>query len=496
MQTRLSILNLNMIDRKKIVLDADRDLGIELINFYLSYQLMPESDFHFFYSFASNPARYIESLLARALKLEIHGNFLVINSFIKFNSNLYLEVITAVETLDHEDVAVIASSNDVPLGYFFGRSIFQKKIAQKLFLLRFLCVVSANLDFTYLRMVFELKTSIRLNVIIASFDSSFNFFEKNLPPLYSLTTMHALVAYQKQSELPACRIAVMPSHAGDILFFLKAFTGIAHPFNTILVHQEFVPIVQRITPDLQMIVIEEDSIERGLNTDPSFKNYEREEFFFRKVLYPSIPINAIFYWFRHSVLHSHSKSHMIDQWKFSLTDENFSIVSHEKREKKQQKLTTNKSVLLHLDAGWPLKVYPKHLQEKLIKSLENKGYRVSVLTNQSFSYTCSIIAFENIEKLEKDILAHAIFVGMDSFPVHFSTHILQHPSICLFSLTRPENSNASVFDGYQFMQSHLKCCPCEATAICPKFRYNYCKNFSSPESILEAIDQMWHRYHH
>ena len=84
---------------------------------------------------------------------------------------------------------------------------------------------------------------------------------------------------------------------------------------------------------------------------------------------------------------------------------------------------------------------------------------MDVLTNKSITYSCSTITFENIQKLEKDIMAHAIFIGMDSFPAHFATHILQHPCICLFSSTRPENSNASLFDGYEFMDNHLKCCP-------------------------------------
>jgi hypothetical protein len=493
MQPRLSILNLNTSDQKEIRLNTDRDLAIELINFHLSYEAIPESELHIFYSFAANPGRYIEAIVAQALKIGAKGNFLVMNSFIDVHADLYQQALRAVENRDHEDIALIASSNDVPLGYFFGKSVFQKKMAEKLFYLRFLSVVSANADFMYLRTAFDLKKAIRFDVIEKSFNGKLHFFSESISPLYTLTTMHALLAYQKQSELPACRIAVMPYHAGDLLFFLKAFQEVSHLFNTILVHKEFVPIVQKIAPELQMIVHEEDSPGRGNNTDPSLIDYQEEAFFFRKVLYPSIPSDALFYWFRPSLSYLESKNHMIDQWKFSLTNQNFSIVRHEKREKKWQRPSPNKSILIHFDGGWSLKVYPRHLQETLIKTLQNGGYFVDVLTNKSITYSCSTITFENIQKLEKDIMAHAIFIGMDSFPAHFATHILQHPCICLFSSTRPENSNASLFDGYEFMDNHLKCCPCNRPKICPLLGHTYCKNFSSPTSILEAVHQMWHR---
>ena len=68
--------------------------------------------------------------------------------------------------------------------------------------------------------------------------------------IYSLITHHALRA-------PSKTVAVMPYHAGDVLFFLKALEGVTHPFDCLLIHKEYADIARAVAPDLELILVEE-----------------------------------------------------------------------------------------------------------------------------------------------------------------------------------------------------------------------------------------------
>ncbi len=502
MKTRLSVLHINTSSerigessRKQVCFDSSRNIGIEFIDFPISFAASPESKLHLLHSFASTPARYIEAVVARGIELGIQGNFLVLNPLMKFDSELYDFVISAVAEMDGDDIAVVASLKDQPLGYFFGSAVIGSFFLEKLFRLRFLSALSATLDVTYLQAAFDSKPRLLVSSIQVELDRDSGFYLDGFQGIYTLAALHAKAAFHRSADqLPLLRLAVMPYHAGDILFFLKATENVTHPFNAILIHEEFLPIVQKMRTELEVIIIKESSIRRGPNVDPALTTHEnREELFFFNVIYPHISRDTLFYWFRPSRDYNLSKSHMIDQWKSSLTNNAFTPVREEKRVGSQKTAASGKSALLHFDGGWPLKVYPANAQMKLIELLKIRGYRVSVLTDKPVGYKCEVFPFENLAKLEKNILAHAIFVGMDSFPAHFATHVFKHPTICLYSSTRPDNSNASVFDGYRFMQSDLTCAPCHGDDICPRFSKNFCENFSKPESVAAAIDEMFRR---
>jgi hypothetical protein len=79
---------------------------------------------------------------------------------------------------------------------------------------------------------------------------------------------------------------------------------------------------------------------------------------------------------------------------------------------------------------------------------------------------------------------------MDSFPCHYSAHVLGMPTICLFSSTKPVNSNARHAVNYLYLENGLGCRPCYAVARCPVYRKHSCKNFVSPERVSEEITRM------
>ncbi len=485
---RLSVLHLNPRPRKRVCFDAAKNHGVEFIDFPISYEREPESDLHIMHSLAGTPARYVELLVARASALGAQGSFLVLNPRTYFRHEMYALVVKAALDMQNTQVAVIASSDNCPLAYFFGKDseVFE---TAKLFRLRFLSSVSAALDAEYLRVAIQQNVELRVTHVSDTDYAGGWLAPDSLQGLYSLTTLHALSAW-RESE-PKQRIAVMPYHAGDVLFFLKAALSVPHQFTTLLVHEEFADIVRRVAPDFELILVKEGCPERGPNSDGLLTAHRnREDLFFHQVLYPYIPQGALFYWFRMSKDYSCSKGHMVDQWRHALSHQCGRCVSQESRKLALSKM--DKSVLLHFDGGWLMKVYPQKQQRVLIELLQARGYRVSVVTNKPVDYCrVQVRPFRSLALLEEDIRSHAIFVGMDSFPVHFATHILTHPSICLFSSTKPENSDASIFSGYRFLQSGLRCSPCNMKSKCDKYNAFFCKNFAAPEAVVIAIDEMF-----
>ncbi|HBG46729.1 MAG TPA: hypothetical protein DDW94_07040 [Deltaproteobacteria bacterium] len=68
--------------------------------------------------------------------------------------------------------------------------------------------------------------------------------------------------------------------------------------------------------------------------------------------------------------------------------------------------------------------------------------------------------------------------------------VLALPTICLFSSTKPANSDAPVSERYLYLEKGVSCRPCGAMEQCPKNQKNYCENFVEPESVSEEIMRM------
>ena len=148
-------------------------------------------------------------------------------------------------------------------------------------------------------------------------------------------------------------------------------------------------------------------------------------------------------------------------------------------------------VLLHFDAGWPLKIYPKPDQERLIDLLHEKGYALTVLAeNFGENAKCQVTSFKSYAHFKTLLQTHDMLVGMGSFPAHYSAHVHGLPTLCLFSSTRPENSNAPGLAHYAYLEEGLSCRPCYAIARCPLYQQDRCRNFVSPERVAEEVDRM------
>jgi hypothetical protein len=491
MEHRLLVLHINTWAEKKLTINPAAYPGVELIDFQISYDSQVRTDFNLLHSMASTPARYLEMAIARVGELKAAGGDLLVFNPTSKCSDFGLEDVISREAGGAKQITVVADMLDRPIAYLFPANVIDRLLADHEMLgrLRYLSCTSGVLDVAMLEDA--LGSPVRLSVknIDLEFETNAGFLWHGWRGIYGLTAMHAQRAFKTGNTVE--RIAVMPYHAGDVLFFLKALGSVKHDFTHLLICKEFVAVAKKMVPDLNLIVVEDSCIARGVNLDPEATTHgNREDLYFYNILYPCIPKNALFYYFRLCRNYNHATAHMIDQWKVSLTNDWFPIVSEDfvpvDRQPPQQK-----SVFIHFDGGWPLKIYDSKDQNELISLLKENGFQVSVLTDRPGNYDCAVFPFGNLTLLEERIRNHAIFVGMDSFPVHFAAHVLKHPALCLFSSTRPENSNATPSTRYRAMNRNMSCSPCNGQDICPRYSKPTCANFSSPQEVVAVIKEMF-----
>jgi hypothetical protein len=151
-------------------------------------------------------------------------------------------------------------------------------------------------------------------------------------------------------------------------------------------------------------------------------------------------------------------------------------------------------VLLHLNGGWKLKTYPLKEIRTVIRALKGFGIDVGVIDRPDLEAdgARSWIS-EDSATLKGLVERHHIFVGVDSFPHHFSRLRLGWPTIGLFGNTKPTNSDAAYDDDYQTSDQTLSCNRCGAYDQCPAFGGHECINYAPPEQVVGDILTMAER---
>jgi hypothetical protein len=149
---------------------------------------------------------------------------------------------------------------------------------------------------------------------------------------------------------------------------------------------------------------------------------------------------------------------------------------------------SGKRILLHFDAGWPLKIYPVREQNELIEMLSRSGNEITVLGKRNADHgRYKEVAFDGYQTFKDLLSTQDAVVGMDSFPVHLAVHRLGIPAITLFGPTRPANSNARPSSSYACLERGLPCNPCYALTVCGRDGGSTCANFAAPLDVFDAL---------
>ncbi len=439
----------------------------------LSFESMPDSAY-------ATPARYLLEMARRLRERHPAGQISLFNPLYDLDLIHFLRVVALIDTsCPQTGNFVIADADGHPIGYVFDSPFTE-------FTLSLISTVDATLDSSLLSKLlgepvqlltvkWRLGTATRYN----RFYSVANF------EIYCWLAKHALTLLDSNGSLPPIT-AIMPYHAGDAIFFALAATRTDSAIKKIAIYEGYAEIVEHHAPELSIVPI---------NLPPPFRNgWEiSEEDYFLHHLKAVLPEENLYAFLRPSGDYNRTYFHLIDHFAFALgasprhPDDLVWTHSHLQR----KPIHSPARVLLHFDAGWPMKIYPKDKQERLIDLLLEQGYLVTVLAKTDAQYiNYRSVAFHNYPELLRLLGEQDFIIGMDSFPAHLAAHSLGLPTICLFSSTRPDNSNAPSSPYYAYMEKGLPCRPCYAMTRCPVYGGDQCRNFVSPEEIVQKIRSM------
>ncbi len=466
-----------------------------------------------FHSAFSTPARYVMEIF---LRLSSTGKTMPGRGYFIFNPLFVMEppavaaVFNELEKLhDCMDIVVLGDANNVPVGYFIPPSLDPGEARY----LMLLSTVDSQKDCEFMQKAFFLRAhhltldSVSLSYVL---DSGF-YYNSDYINIYKWTTETAMDVL---SELPGPEVnhdrhigekeisknkeirdsipfnAIMPYQAGDVLFFTIAARNMQTHINGVVVNKVYHNIIVDNMPEMNTV---------SLDLSPPHRDGATlmEEKYFYSIA-EKVPPKCFYYYCRPCRQYNVSLFHLIDHFAFALGASFLSskelLINTKPAPKLYRPEIDNKpfKVLLHFGGGWPIKIYPENYQAELIDLLLSKGYEVTVLRDsspeKSDKYNC--VKFENMAQLVGLLESHHLLLGTDSFPCHYTAHVLGLPTICLFTSTRPENSNARVTDYYNYLERKLSCRPCVAVDICPMNRKQYCENSVDPEVVYNKIVSM------
>lgn len=459
----------------------------------------------------ATPARYLQEIFFRLCLLEEPGREtpkFVFNPLFETNRlNILLVLGTLQKVASSPCIVVLTDRNGLPAGYLFPAWL---KSGDSRFLI-LLSTVNGDTDAELLRRAFFAEAKcVRVDRLYLNQISHNGFSYDDVRKCCQWIAARAVgilktrIPYSPMDEVALREAkeyrdtipftAVMPHHAGDVLFFAIAFNNINTHFSQIVVNHAYLDIVTHTAPGLAALAIHipppnrDENFRRG-NVTPEHVYFEN----FRDTL----PEDSFYYYCRATRNYNLSDFHLIDHFAFALGRHSWTNDSLLFSTKPSPALFTPDvpadpiRVLLHFDGGWSLKIYPKKSQEKLIDLLHAQGYAITVLASVDYEHPkCRVTTFRNYAQFTDLLKTHHILVGMDSFPCHYSAHVLGLPTICLFSSTKPANSNAPLAVNYAYLEIGLSCRPCYAVVECPVYRKPHCKNFVSPEAVANEVAKM------
>lgn len=445
----------------------------------------------------ATPARYVHEIYRRVRAASADGDspVLVFNPLFDLSALELWIALDAVRNLRSMAATIISDGANAPIAYLLP----PRCVGQRHEYLRLLSTVDAELDCELCSRLFECDASrIVVNEISAARAGNNGFHLDENRRIYKWIGERALATIRELGRDPVEGVpfaAIMPHHAGDALFFALAWKRTSSPVRALVVNQSYRSIVDDNAAALAVIPLDETPINRGSEFLAGKVTSEAAYFWtYQAALAP----NYFYLYLRPSRDYNVTRYHLLDHFAFALGASVLrasELIANEQSDEPDSRISPltpdgkKANVLLCFDGGQRLKIYPEYEQNRLIGLLKARGYCVTVLAPKGQCYPeCQVKNFESYFQLKELMATQHLVVGMDSFPTHLAAHVLHLPTVCLFGSTRPENASVPVSPSYRSLERGLKCRPCSGLGTCPLYGGRYCRNFVSPETVLEAIE--------
>ena len=474
-----------------------RAIGPFLIQprFVISQDWLDEQ--HILDSFVATPSRYLFEMVRRTSENQPKlRRVLIFNPLLR--PSAYLTRLTLARVAESDEMeAVVRSSNGLPIAYLLN--------------------LDATENYRHLLLLSCSDADLDTQLLFALYFRSIETIQVNFPCSKVISNGFLTGAYWRPMEWCAANaIAVMKSvdhdsslpieqrkalrnsisikgffthHAGDVLFMtIAAMETKSVLFDEILTHESYLPITQKLQSMTSFAPVSGPLPFRG--------NYRKEDCNHFLDQAPHLPSGAFYVYCRTTRNYNFTNFHYIDHFRFSLgealLDRNKLHFGHPH----PQKIQHNKNqgmqpcILLHFDAGWPLKIYPKNHQKELVQILQAHGLQVIVLDAPAQFSGVETARFGSLTEFDVLLDRVDILVGMDSFPAHYAAQIRGIRTIHLFSSTHPVHSSAEDGKRHLSLQNGKSCSPCMGWDKCIRYGGAICHNFSNPADVMQAISAL------
>jgi hypothetical protein len=445
------------------------------------------SDLQMLHSSAATPARYVMEMARRMAALRGADELMVVNPLVEDSPPEFGLMANALPPVGADGRArVLSDRTGLPVAY----ALPYRAASDLCRYLSLLSTVDAAIDARLLELVTERPVEmLELSVPMRVVGGRREFYSTPASrEIYRWITTRAIFELERigrdhREALPFA--AIMPFHAGDVLFFAMALRRGTTHFRAAVVDRRYREIAEEVAPDFACLEIDLGKRATGGEAEWDWALFD--------AIQSDLPGGYLYVYCRPSRLYDQFPVHLIDQYAFGLGVRP-SGAGAAASARCMGTPRAQRRILLHFDAGWAMKIYPDRLQRELVARLSAMGFAMTVLSRREESVEAGVtfVRFHGLWRLRDLILDHDLLIGMDSFPAHYATHVLGIPTICLFSCTHPSNSDAEPGPRYSAMQMGLACCPCGSVSRCPEYGGEQCRNFVSPTAVAAEVEAMWH----
>ncbi|MEA1651972.1 hypothetical protein UAJ10_23535 [Nitrospirillum sp. BR 11164] len=388
---------------------------------------------------------------------------------------------------------VLTDAETFPVAYVLPRALFDQGLG------RFLCLLSANRAATDAQLLSQLTGQIvpRRQTPL-----------KPLAPLPKITAQGYILGDNLAAWRAQCADAVRlirtradwrglpfaahhPGHAGDVLFFSLAsrLVPAGHLiFQRQVVCRDYLDIFHDCGNRLDPIVLDIPPVSR--TGEVSDGRYYLDSL---AHIDPAVRAGTFMVYCRFSKSYSRAPFNLVDQARFALGDP---VATLDDTLYRRAPVTVRRCarppaplrVLMQLSGGWPLKAYPARHARVLVRALAHLGCAVTVLDAPDLAADGATPATAgSTDRLAALIRDHHVVLSVDSFPLHFASQVLGHPTVAVFGPTFPGNSDAPRRAGYRLPPPALPCAPCGGYKACPLDGGPDCHNHPQPADLVAAI---------
>ena len=452
-------------------------------------------DYELLDSFVATPSRYVLEMLRRTRQNQRDvRRILVFNPLLRLSTYLIRYTLARVAQSAATDV-VVRSSNQLPLAYLL--TLDPTDDYRHLLLLscsdpeldRQLLAALYCTQITTVEVPFPCHTVVGNGFLPGPYLRPMEWCANN-----AIAVLQAAQAVAPDADRREVRDAIRLSaffthHAGDALFMGIAARQTAQPlYDDLLIHETYCPIVGDIAGKIRVSSVSGPVPFRG--------DYRKEDCYHFIDMAPNLPKGVFHVYCRTTRNYNFTNFHYIDHFRFCLGEP---LVDESQLHRGQVAEASDSDkvprpgparLLLHFDAGWPLKIYPQALQVELVKRLQGSGYQVTVLDAKDSLPGVNSRRFGTLEAFDELLDDIDVLIGMDSFPAHYAAQAKHIKTIHLFSSTHPVHSWAGDSGRHRALHNGAICCPCLGWDTCIRHGGPDCRNFAAPVKVVSALAEL------